>query len=133
MNDVMQGRWTLLHVIGLVVWQKHVKSLSLKFHSKDTEQSCRELLGCRMLHLVQGKSARLMKQCYAEWCMDVTSEPLVSTEAQTWCLQEDTTKTAACSFLSHPRSTFSFESVVPISQVFYFLGSLKPTWQNQIL
>ena len=29
MNDVMQGRWTLLHVIGLVVWQKHVKSLSL--------------------------------------------------------------------------------------------------------
>ena len=25
----MQGRWTLLHVIGLVVWQKHVKSLSL--------------------------------------------------------------------------------------------------------
>ena len=25
MNDVMQGRWTLLHVIGLVVWQKHVK------------------------------------------------------------------------------------------------------------
>ena len=27
MNDVMQGRWTLLHVIGLVVWQKHVKSL----------------------------------------------------------------------------------------------------------
>ena len=26
MNDVMQGRWTLLHVIGLVVWQKHVKS-----------------------------------------------------------------------------------------------------------
>ena len=28
MNDVMQGRWTLLHVIGLVVWQKHVKSLS---------------------------------------------------------------------------------------------------------
>ena len=29
MNDVMQGRWTLLHVIGLVVWQKHVKPLSL--------------------------------------------------------------------------------------------------------
>ena len=29
MNDVMQGRWTLLHVIGLVVWQKHVKNLSL--------------------------------------------------------------------------------------------------------
>ena len=29
MNDLMQGRWTLLHVIGLVVWQKHVKSLSL--------------------------------------------------------------------------------------------------------
>ena len=30
MNDVMQGRWTLLHVIGLVVWQKHVNlSLSL--------------------------------------------------------------------------------------------------------
>ena len=29
MNDVMQGRWTLLNVIGLVVWQKHVKSLSL--------------------------------------------------------------------------------------------------------
>ena len=29
MNDVMQGRWTLLHVIGLVVWQKPVKSLSL--------------------------------------------------------------------------------------------------------
>ena len=28
MNDVMQGRWTLLHVIGLVVWQKHVKCLS---------------------------------------------------------------------------------------------------------
>ena len=27
MNDVMQGRWTLLHVIGLVVWQKHVKIL----------------------------------------------------------------------------------------------------------
>ena len=25
---VMQGRWTLLHVIRLVVWQKHVKSLS---------------------------------------------------------------------------------------------------------
>ena len=25
MNDVMQGRWTLLHVIRLVVWQKHVK------------------------------------------------------------------------------------------------------------
>ena len=78
-----------------------------------------------MLHLVQEKSARLMKQCYAEWCMDVTSEPLVSTEAQTWCLQEDTTKTAACSFLSHPRSTFSFESVVPISHVFYFLGSTQ--------
>ena len=32
MNDVMQGRWTLLHVIGLVVWQKHVKSLSLSLH-----------------------------------------------------------------------------------------------------
>ena len=29
MNDVMQGRWTLLHVIGLLVWQKHVKFLSL--------------------------------------------------------------------------------------------------------
>ena len=29
MNDLMQGRWTLLHVIGLVVWQKHVQSLSL--------------------------------------------------------------------------------------------------------
>ena len=29
MNDVMQGHWTLLHVIRLVVWQKRVKSLSL--------------------------------------------------------------------------------------------------------
>ena len=35
MNDVMQGRWTLLHVIGLVVWQKHVKSLSLSSSSID--------------------------------------------------------------------------------------------------
>ena len=25
----MQGHWTLLHVIGLVDWQKHVKSFSL--------------------------------------------------------------------------------------------------------
>ena len=33
MDDVMQGRWTLLHVIGLVVWQKHVKSLSLSLYN----------------------------------------------------------------------------------------------------
>ncbi len=25
-DDVMQGRWALLHVIGRVVWPKHVKS-----------------------------------------------------------------------------------------------------------
>ena len=25
-DDMMQGHWTLLHVIGLVGWRKHVKS-----------------------------------------------------------------------------------------------------------
>ena len=40
MNDVMQGRWTLLHVIGLVVWQKHVKSLSLSLGRFTTKIAC---------------------------------------------------------------------------------------------
>ena len=46
MNDLMQGRWTLLHVIGLVVWQKHVKSLSLTgslcmIDNAKVQQSCK--------------------------------------------------------------------------------------------
>ena len=49
MNDVMQGRWTLLHVIGLVVWQKHVKSLSL---SLSLSLVLTGLRGCACLAIV---------------------------------------------------------------------------------
>ena len=56
----MQGRWTLLHVIGLVVWQKHVKSLSLSL--------CLTSLLICSLRLNRGKTTALA-HCKSHSCI----------------------------------------------------------------
>ena len=56
MNDVMQGHLTLLHVIRLVVWQKHVISLSLKtkvfFSVHGTASKSQQVYSDGLLHSV---------------------------------------------------------------------------------